>query len=427
MKTKSRNSDDRVRLSNEIVAALALPAKGAVTRWDNDPRARGFGVRVYATGTRSFFINYWMNGMEKRLTIGPFPRWSVSLARERAIELRRDIDRGRDPAGEKRQRREAPTIADLIERYAEEVLARKERTKDRIKGEQKVLALIGSELGMRTPVASVHDGDIKAMHRRLTEARGPVAANRYTALASKMFTLSLQTRAGEDTRWRDAKMGNPCKGVEKNREEGRERFFSFDELARIADALVAYPAHSGVVDCLRLIMLTGCRPQEAMLAEWSEFATPGQWIKPSSHVKQKKTHTVFLEGPALELIERVRQQRGESKYVFPGRIPGKRITKLTGLWGFVKKHAALTPDAKGHPARVYDLRHSYASVAAGRNYSLPLIGRLLGHTQPRTTAKYAHLADDPLREAASRISRAISEAGRAGGADVVPIPRRKSH
>src|SRR5262249_37405518 len=105
------------RLDNDFVRNLPTPTKGKKKYWDNDPKATGFGVCVYDSAVRSFFVNYRVNGIEKLHTIGQFPRWSTSAARDRAIELRRLIDTGHDPAGDKRTRREAPTVADLIERY----------------------------------------------------------------------------------------------------------------------------------------------------------------------------------------------------------------------------------------------------------------------------------------------------------------------
>src|SRR5262249_31190638 len=107
-------------------------------------------------------------------------------------------------------------------------------------------------------------------------------------------------------------------------------------------------------------------------------------------------------------------------FVFPGRIPDQPIGTLSHVWNFVRERAQLAPDDKGRPARVYDLRHSFASLGVTEKMGLPLIGRLLGHTQSRTTQRYAHVADDPLKEAADRIGNAIAGTGK-GGAAVVKI------
>jgi integrase len=224
-----------------------------------------------------------------------------------------------------------------------------------------------------------------------------------------MFSLALKPMAGEAKSWRDQAQGNPCKGIERNPETAKERFLSPAEIAAVVEGLDAR-GRTPTADCLRLIMLTGCRPKEAMLATWAQFdAQPGFWIKPSSHTKQRKEHRLPLGEPALQLIADIRVRRGDIKpddYVFPGRWPGQPLQQLRGCWEVVCKQAGLTD------IRIYDLRHTFAATGAGGGLSLPLIGRLLGHTQHRTTQRYAHLADNPLREAADKVASAITNAGR---------------
>jgi integrase len=189
----------------------------------------------------------------------------------------------------------------------------------------------------------------------------------------------------------------------------KERFLSPAEIAAVIEGLDAY-GRTSAADCIRLIMLTGCRPGEAMLATWEQFdAQPGFWIKPSTHTKQRKEHRLPLSAPALQLIANIRAARDELRpadFVFPGQRSGQPLRQLRTCWDAVCKHAGLTD------VRIYDLRHTFASVGAGGGLSLPLIGRLLGHTQARTTQRYAHLADDPLKEAADRIATVITAAGK---------------
>ena len=275
-----------------------------------------------------------------------------------------------------------------------------------------MLEEIGKLLGKHTKVADVHGGDIRDMHRKISESIGRSGPRRCAPIASwrsalRCFRLSLVPMPGENTPWRNAAHGNPCKGIERNHEEGRERFFSQPELVAITDALAKY---AGVAaDCVRLIMLTGCRPAEAMTAEWEEFdKEPGYWIKPSAHTKQRKVHRLPLSPPAIELIDRLRKKR-KGTWVFPGDIAGEPLKALWHVWHFVRKETGL-----GQDARIYDLRHTFASVGAGGGLGLPIIGRLLGHTQSRTTQRYAHLADDPLREAAEKITTVITGAGKPG-------------
>jgi integrase len=462
-----------LKISDTWLKKQAAPSSGAVTCWDSE--ITGFGARIFAptkrhtAGARSFFVNYRVGGREKRFTIGSYPDWSAEAARAEAKELRRRIDRGEDPAQERRTRRDAPTVRDLADRYKTEHLANKaksSRVNDWAMIEKKILPAIGDR-----KVADIHEGDIEALRNAITARGTPVRANRVLAVASKMFSLALKRQEEEDASWRDQAQGNPCKGVARNHEDGHERFFSPAELAALGDALREY-RDTPAANCLRFIMLTGCRPGEAMLARWDQFETePGFWVKPSAHTKQRKTHRVPLGAAAMELLAEMKAQResnprrARSDFVFPGQSHGEPLKQLRSTWEAVAETAsiALWRDAKDpkiaalvanleqglkraptlkdvlgfaekanvrlppapFDARIYDLRHSFASVGAGGGLSLQIIGRLLGHTQMRTTQRYAHLADDPLKEAATKITAAIAGAGK-GGSNVVQMDERRA-
>jgi integrase len=370
--------------------------------WDSDPKARGFGARLNAGGSITFIFNYRVDGHERRTSIGPYPRWSVAAARERVKELRKQIDRGDDPASAKRERREAPTIQDLVDRYLRDHLSYKAESVHA--DEKRMLKEIAKQLGKHTKIVDVNYSDVEAMHRQISESTGrrgrprPVRANRVLSVCSKMFALALVPMKGETRAWRAADVGNPCSGVKKNPEQGRERFFNAEEVKEISAALDMYGG--AAADCVRLCLLTGCRPGEAMKAQWTEFdAQPGYWIKPASNTKQRREHRLPLNVQAVELIDQLRKTR-KSKNVF-GR-PGKPLAALHHVWSFVRRHTSI-----GN-ARLYDLRHSFASAGAAEKLTLPVIGKLLGHSSPKTTQRYVHLFDDLLRDATTKIGERIA-------------------
>jgi integrase len=401
------------RLTESFLKALDPPKHGSRVIFDSE--LTGFVVRVFKPtrthpqGARTFLLSYWVNGTERRFRIGSWPDWSVTAARAEAKEIRRRIDRGEDPASDRRARREAPTMADLAARYRAEHLARKSRQSQHDDGV--MLGHILRHVGADRRVADVHHGDIVALHRAITDSGHPVLANRTVACASRMFSLTLKPMAGEDKPWRDQAQGNPCKGIERNPEQAKERFLSRAEIAAVVEGLDAY-GRTPAADCIRLIMISGCRPGEAMLATWAQFdAQPGFWIKPSSHTKQRKEHRLPLSAPALQLIADIRARRGNvepSDYVFPGQRPGQPLQQLRVCWDAVCKHTGL------RDTRIYDLRHTYAAMGAGGGLGLLIIGKLLGHTQSRTTQRYAHLATDVLKEAADKVADAIAKAGQGG-------------
>ena len=208
-------------------------------------------------------MNYKIDGTERRYTIGGFPEFTVKAAREKAKELRNEIAVGADPAQNKRVRREAATMDDLVERYLREVLPRKAAAGTfRERDEKKMVNIVADLIGRDRKVDEVHLGDMEQLHRVVSKGSGPVRANRVLSIASKMFATALKSPAGENKPWRDATRGNPCKGVVRNSETEGERFFSEAEIEALLiafDDLEALPRGEvdGGLDCLRLIMLTG--------------------------------------------------------------------------------------------------------------------------------------------------------------------------
>jgi integrase len=396
------------RLSDKTIVKLAAPKKGNRIYYDaasakGNNWTAGFGVRITAAGARSFILNYrTQSGRERRLTIGSPPDWTLAAARDEAAKLKREIDGGGDPLGVIRAGREAPTVADLCDRFSEEFLPKKRPATQR-DYRRMIAAEIIPQIGS-IKVAAVTFSDIDKLHRKVGR-RAPYSANRAIALLSKMFALAIRWQYRTD---------NPAKGVERNPEVKRERFLDGAELARLGTALAGH-GDKAAADIFRLLLLTGARRGEVQAAKWADLdLETGTWTKPASTTKQARLHRVPLSGPARLLIAKLRKAAADDAvYLFPGRVAGHRV-ELKKDWAEVCKKARIKD------ARIHDLRHSFASVLAGVGDSLVVIGRLLGHSQPATTARYAHLLDDPLRKATERAG-AIIDAGDKPSAEVVPI------
>ncbi len=376
------------KLTDRIVKTLSVPDEGYALHWDTE--IKGFGLRVTAAGARSFILNYRANGRARRYTIGAYPDWSVAAAREEAKSLKREIDLGGDPMGERHEERAAPTMAELGRRYLAEHAVKKRESSQR--EDRSILNnLVLPKLGA-IKVAEVRHVDVERLHREIS-VRAPYRANRMVALLSKMFALAIKWEMRPD---------NPAKGVERNPEIKRNRYLAPDELQRLLAALAEHPDQRSA-NAVRLLMLTGARRGEVLGARWDMFdLEAGLWVKPSGHTKQRREHRVPLSAPVRALLMEMRD-RAEGPYVFPGKSPDQPLTDIKKTWASVCRKAGV------EDARVHDLRHSFASILVSRGASLPLIGALLGHTQVATTARYAHLYDEPLREAAELVGSAIGD------------------
>lgn len=390
------------KITDKLVKSICPPENGYSLCWDTEQR--GFGLRVTSSGTKSFILNYRSKGRERRFTIGSYPDWSVQAAREEAKELKREVDRGGDPLAVRKDERSAPTMSDLAKRYMEEHATNKRessRRNDEIALRKHVIPRLG-----RIKVHDVTHSDVAGLHRSLKDR--PYQANRVVALLGKMFSLAVKWELRPD---------NPARGIERYPEDKRNRYLSTNELSCLSKALSEHP-NQVAANVVRFLLLTGARRGEVFNATWDHFdLAQGIWIKPSAHTKVKKEHRVPLSPAALQVLATMKETYPGSRYVFPGRLDGKPLQDIKKFWKQVCVAAQIDN------CRLHDLRHTYASILASSGLSLPVIGALLGHTQPNTTARYAHLFDDPLREATERVASYLDGVASDDSASIISLDR----
>jgi integrase len=390
------------RLTDQAVRAMPAPASGNKILYDSE--IPGFGVRTTSAGAKSFVLNYRASGRERRITIGSWPSWTVSAARDRAKELRREVDIGNDPLAERGAARQAPTVDDLARRYREEYLPTK-RASSAAEDATMLRQYIEKQRLGGLRVDAVRRADIETLHRAISKET-PTRANRVLALVSKMFSLAVTWE------WR---ADNPCHGIKKNAETKRERYLSPDELRRLTSALAAHPYQSSA-NAVRLLLLTGARRAEVLGAKWSEIDfNAGVWMKPANRTKAGKLHRIPLSAPAQQLLLEMRGQ-ATGEMLFPGRR-GERQTTLKTFWHGICRTAELPG------LRLHDLRHTFASHLASGGQSLLVIGQLLGHADISTTQRYSHLFDDVQRRAVETVGAIV--AGASSGEEIVPLRRRR--
>lgn len=376
------------RITERVARSLPSPSTGHKITYDSE--LKGFGLRVTAKGARAFILNYRSGGQERRLTIGSYPEWSAAAARKQAEELKRQVDLGEDPMARRHEDRASLTVSEVCALYEERHLPRKRPSSQR-NDRAMIHTIIIPALG-RAKAKSVSYTDVEKLHRDLSR-RAPFRANRVVALLSRIFSLAI--------RWEIVRE-NPAAKVERNPEQPRARYLDDTELHRLLSALETFE-DKRVVNAVRLLALTGARKSEVLSSTWPQFDLErGYWVKPAATVKQARLHRVPLSETTVGLLREMRGSSLSDSFLFPGRVADKPLTEIKKGWARICEIAQL------EGVRVHDLRHTYASLLASEGMSLPIIGALLGHTQSQTTQRYAHLLDDPLRAATSRIGKMMS-------------------
>ncbi len=389
----------RLRL-NEKVVREAPPEQGRDYQIF-DAEVRGFAVCIYRSGNRAFTLDYRSAGRQRRMTIGRWPEWSTKAARERAKELRREIDAGADPLAERDQVREAPRFRDLMERYIEEHLPNLAPTN--ASDQKSMLHKLVAPHWANKLVTEITPTDVEKLLNKIAAGRArpskarprnrarklqgskptPIRANRTGEVLRKMFNMAIGWG------WCER---NPAQGFRRRVENARERFLTREEIGKLAEALDRAEDQRAAT-IIRMCLLTGARLGEVRQARFEQFNLELlSWSKPASTTKQRRIHRLPI---SQEVAAIVRQRQlvvpKGCPWLFPGDVPNQPIVEIRRFWRAIQRETGL------EDVHIHDLRHTFASLLVSGGASLEMIGKLLGHSQLQTTQRYAHLMDSPLR------------------------------
>ena len=360
--------------------------------WDDE--LPGFGLRVLPSGRKGYVVQYRAGRRSRRISLGPSTVLACEQARNQARTIIAAARNGEDPAAKRDTDREAITVTELADRFDKEHIALRVKASTGKEYRRNLKRFILPALG-RLRVNEVTRADVAKFHHDLRHI--PYQANRCLEIISKMFSLAEMWGLRPDG-------SNPRKHIKKYAEEKRERFLSPAELNRVGEVLremesEAIELASGIA-AARLLILTGCRLNEIMTLQWEHVDISGKALRlPDSKTGAKIVH---LGQPAIEVLEKI-ERIEKNPWVIVGTKPDARLTDLQPFWQRVRARAGLKD------VRIHDLRHTFASIAVASGQGLPMIGKLLGHTQVQTTARYAHLAADPVLAAADQVSKSLAD------------------
>ena len=372
------------RISKRSVDAVKAGGTDTVY-WDGE--LTGFGLRVRRSGRKSYVVQTRIAGKLCWFTIGPHGPLNPDQARARALEILACAKKGIDPRDADARREAEPSMANLGRRFLEEYVPVHCKPSTREEYSRSVRLFVDPVIGeLRVP--EVQRKDIAALHHGLRDK--PYQANRTLGVLSKMFSLA------EVWGWRPDG-SNPCRHVKRYKEHKRERFLSPEETERLGQVLRDVEEEMpSAVAAFRLLLLTGCRMSEIRDLRW-EYVKDDCIELPDA----KTGGRVVPLGPEARAVLSSIPRDEDNPWVIAGRLPGSHLTDLQRPWRRIRKQAGL------EGVRIHDLRHSFASRALALGESLTMIGKLLGHTQVQTTARYAHLARDSIQTAAARITGSI--------------------
>lgn len=403
-----------VRLTKRIVDA----AKPDSNEWDCD--VRGFGLRVTLNGAKSFIFQFRTLTREQGcVTIGHPPSMTVDQARTIAEELRVVVAKGGNPSRQRQEQRHAATLSDLAKYYCDEYGPARGLKESTIRDARYLLdKFLVPECGNRKTF-DFQIGDVRKLHGHVRDEAGRYQANRLLAVLSRMFSLA------QEQRWRP---DNPCMGVDKFPEDVRRVYFTGDDLPRLLAACDRYP-NQNAANAIRLLLFTGARLQEALKADWSQFDLErGTWTKPSAHTKTKRVHVVHLPAAVLEFLRDMRKADPRGKYLFPGLDPDDPRYDLKRPWRAILKDAGL------EGFRAHDMRRTMASFLIAGTNDYAKAGKVLGHTQVATTARYAQIVDASQSQAindavdamrALKAKRSRTKAPATAGRHAIPKKRTR--
>jgi integrase len=409
------------RITKRLVDSLK-PATEDYFVWDDT--LRGFGLRLQPTGAKSYVVKYragsGRGAPTRRVTLGRVGTLTPDEARALARKMLGAVAHGSDPAALKAAERRASTLRDLAGIFLAEHVETKRKPSTALHYRSLLENVVLPELGSRK-AEQVATSDLAKLHAKMRSR--PYQANRMLAVVGALYVFAGKRKLVPFS-------FNPPRGIEKYPEKKHERFLAADELSRLGDAIreaetrglpyeidetkptskhapkEAYRRtkigpHAAAA--VRLLILTGARPREILHLRWEHLDLErGMLLLPDSKTGKK---AIVLNAPARDILASLPRL---GIYVIAGQSAGtgneKPRADLNRPWRAIAKRAGL------NGLRIHDLRHTHASVGAGLGLGLPIIGKLLGHTQPSTTARYAHLDADPLRRASEYIGTHLAAA-----------------
>ena len=383
----------RFPFTQAALAKLPTPAEGREVWYDS--KTPGLCLRKTHTGAASFYLYRWHAGRPVKIRLGTYPDLSLVSARDAAATALGDFAKGAEPSVTRTKSGARLTLGDLWAHYLDQHAKPRKRTWH--VDEQRFNRHLTQWEHRR--LVAISTAEVQTLHNRIGKRSGRYEANRLRALLHTMYSVA--------RRHLDYRGDNPVANVQRFKEESRERYLHGDELPKFFQALDTLREQSPTAaDAIAVALWTGARRGNVLTMRWAELALDrATWTIPGDKFKNGRAMTVHLPGPALDILRRRQTDANGAEWVFPGRRHGKPLSDPTRPWKAILAKAGLSD------LRLHDLRRTMGSWQAATGASLAVIGKSLGHLNQGTTAVYARLDLNPVRQSVDRAADAMLTAG----------------
>ena len=345
-----------------------------------DEREKGLMLSVTAAGTKTFYLYKRIDGRPERLLLGRFPDISIENARKLAAHAKGEIATGKNPQSDKRAVRDEMTFADLFRDYMEKYSKIHKRSWGY--DEREVNKFLSH--WFRRKISSITRNEVERLHAKIGKENGLYQANRLLERIRSIFNKAI------DWGWDGT---NPAVGVKKFKEKSRDRFLQPDELPRFFEALSKEP-NEAARDFFMISLLTGARKSNTLAMRWEDTNFTAETWR-IEETKNSDPQTLHLPKQAMEILTE-RKWKSESPWVFEGRGAKGHLADPKKAWGRILKDAGIDN------LRIHDLRRTLGSYQAATGANGYIIGKSLGHRSQQSTAIYARLNLDPVRDSVNK-------------------------
>jgi integrase len=397
--------ENKINFTKAIIDALPIPELGKRDTY-HDAKTTGLQLRITSTGIKSFSVYRRIKGGNpERITLGRYPDMTIEQARRKATEINLDIAEGKNPAEVKRGHKAELIFSELFAEYLERHSKPKKKTW--FEDQAQFRLYLEKPLGKKK-LSTIDRKSIAHIHSSITKAGYAPTANRVKALLSSVFGWAISAGLCES---------NPVIGVKSNKENQRDRFLQSDELPRFFKALAEEP-NSTIRDYILISLLTGARRSNVLAMRWQDINFErAEWRIPMT--KNGTPQTVALSPEAIEILH-CRKPSDKATFVFPGSGKSGHLEEPKKGWKRILERAGIDN------LRIHDLRRTLGSWQAKTGASLAIIGKSLNHKNQNTTAIYARLDLDPIRDSVNKATSAmLSAAGMKQSANVTKIKGTK--